>query len=138
MADDRGVAEQPLDLLFAESRDLGEIEAGKGAPEPLSLAQDREPGEAGLEAFEAELLEQPPVVGDGEAPLGVVVGAVLRRRVAPEAADDAVLATGESIIAQSSAPFRVSQVMISTDIRPARTDGSPSSISRSVSSRLVQ
>jgi hypothetical protein len=138
VADDRGVAEQPLDVPLAEPRDLGEVEAGERAPEAFPLAQDRQPGEAGLEAFEAELLEQPPVVGDGEAPLGVVVGAVLRRRVAPEAADDAVLATGESIIAQSSAPFRVSQVMISTDIRPARTDGSPFSISRSVSSRLVR
>jgi hypothetical protein len=46
VADDRGVAEQPLDVLLAEPRDLGEVEAGKGAPEPLPLAQDRQPREA--------------------------------------------------------------------------------------------
>jgi hypothetical protein len=44
VADDRGVAEQPLDVPLAEPRDLGEVEAGERAPEAFPLAQDRQPG----------------------------------------------------------------------------------------------
>jgi hypothetical protein len=50
----------------------------QGAAECVTLAEDREPAQAGLEAFEAQLLEQPVIVGDGHAPLVVVIGAILR------------------------------------------------------------
>ena len=46
----------------------------------------------GLEALQTQLLEQAPVVGDREAPLGVVVEGVVGRRGAPPAAGEAVLA----------------------------------------------
>jgi hypothetical protein len=137
MTHDRRVGQEPLDVLLAEPRHLLEVETVEGAPEALPFAQDRQPGEAGLKSFEAELLEQPSVVGDREAPFRVVVGAVLGRRVSPEAADDAVLAADEPILAQGSTPFGVSQVIASIEMRPAWTDGS-CSVSWRVSSRLVR
>jgi hypothetical protein len=97
MAHDRGVAEQPLDVPGAEPRDGLEVEAGERAPEALPLAQDRQPGEPGLEALEAELLEQPAVVVDREAPFGVVVRPVLLGRVAPAAPDDPVVSCRQAV-----------------------------------------
>jgi hypothetical protein len=79
VADDPGVAQKSLDISLAEARDLLEVEARERLPEVLALAQNRQPREAGLEAFEAELLEEPPVVVDRKAPLVVVVRAVFRR-----------------------------------------------------------
>ena len=66
MAHDRRVGEQPLDVAVAESRHPLGVEAGEGAPEGLALAEDGQPREAGLEALQAELLEQPPVVATGK------------------------------------------------------------------------
>src|SRR6188472_3680614 len=98
VADDGRVLEEPLDVALAEAGDLAEVEPGEGAPERLALAQDRQPGEPGLEPLERELLEQPHVLGDREAPLVVVVGAVLRLLASsPAAADDAVLVPDEAV-----------------------------------------
>lgn len=114
-----------------------EVEAVERPPEVLALAQDRQPREAGLEAFETELFEEAPVVVDRKAPLGVVVGLVLGRGGAPEATDDAVVAFDEPVVGQSSVPFGVSQVMASTVMRPARMAGS-CSVSLRVSSSPVR
>ena len=69
MADDAGVGKQPVDVGVAEPGDLLEVETGEGGAEILALAQDRQPGKAGLEAFEADLLEQPDVVGRPAGPI---------------------------------------------------------------------
>src|SRR5207244_10653632 len=53
-------------------------EAGEGAPECLALAEDREPGEAGLEPFEAEALVEAALIADGAPPFVVVVRLVGR------------------------------------------------------------
>jgi hypothetical protein len=98
VADDRRVGEQPLDVAVAEPSNLVEVEAGERAPECLAFAEDRQPREPGLKAFQTELLEQPAVVRDREAPFGVVIGAVLGRRIAPEATDDSVLAADQPFI----------------------------------------
>ena len=71
------------------------------APERLALAQDRQPREAGLKPLEAQLLEQPHVIGDGKAPLAVVVGAVLGSRAGPPAAGDAVRARNQPVLAHA-------------------------------------
>jgi hypothetical protein len=96
VADDPGIGEQPLDVSRTEARDPVEVEFGERPSEPLALAENREPGETGLEPFEAELLEEPPVVGDRKAPFTVVVRPVFGRGVSPPAADDAVLGTREA------------------------------------------
>jgi len=76
VADDRGVGQETLDVALAESGDPVGLEALEGGAEALTLAQDRQPGEAGLEAFEAEPLVEAALVAYRPAPLLVVVGVV--------------------------------------------------------------
>ena len=57
---------------------LSKSKPAKARAEILALAEDREPGQAGLEALEADLLEQPEVVGDRPAPFAVVIVADIR------------------------------------------------------------
>ena len=85
-----GVAEQPLDVRRTELGDGVDVELGERTPEVLTLAQDRQPRQTGLEALEAQLLEQPGVVGDAAAPLVVVVVDVQRVVAAPPAPRHAV------------------------------------------------
>ena len=92
MAHDAGVGEQPLDVLRTEARHALGIELREAAPEGLALVEDGEPTQAGLEAFEAQLLEQTTLIGDREAPFAVVVVAVDLRRFAPAAAPGAIRA----------------------------------------------
>ena len=73
MAHDGGVLQQALHVGFDETGDGGRVEAGEGAPESLAFVEDRQPRQARLKAFQAQLLEQAPVVGDCKAPLGVVI-----------------------------------------------------------------
>lgn len=81
MAHDPGVGQEPLDVGRAEAGERLGLEMRESAAEMLALPQDGEPGQAGLEALEAELLEEIAVVGRGPAPLLVVVGTI--ERVAP-------------------------------------------------------
>jgi hypothetical protein len=83
VADDARVGQEPVDVAVVEAGDHGEVEPGERGAERLALAQDRQPREAGLEPLQAHLLEQPMVVGEAEAPLGVVVGAVVSTRRPP-------------------------------------------------------
>jgi hypothetical protein len=76
--DDRGVAEQPLDVPFAEPGNAIRVEALERRAERLPLTQDRDPGEAGLEALEAEALVDTLLGRDRTTPLLVVVGVVQR------------------------------------------------------------
>src|SRR5262249_23716760 len=68
-----GVREQPLDAAPVEPRDGLRVEFRERLPVVLALAQDRDPGEAGLRALEQEEFEQLAVVVQRNAPLGVVV-----------------------------------------------------------------
>src|SRR5690606_16585766 len=86
VADDARILQQALDIAFAEARHAREVEAVEGGAEVVALGQDRAPAQPRLERFQAQLLEQAPVVADREAPLPVVVGEELRRRRAPAAA----------------------------------------------------
>ena len=62
------------------------VEAEERVAKRVPLAQDREPAQSRLEPFEADLLEQAPVVGDREAPLAIVIRDVERVVAAPGAA----------------------------------------------------
>jgi hypothetical protein len=94
VADDAGVVQQPGHVGRTEAGHGGHVEAGEGPPEGVPLAQDREPRQPGLEALEAQLLEQAGVVDDRSAPLLVVVPPVLGRLDAPGAPDQAVVVGG--------------------------------------------
>ena len=76
MTDDRGVGEQAFDVALAERGDAVGLEAFEGGAEALALAEDRQPGQTGLEALEAEPLIQAALVADRPDPLLVVVGVV--------------------------------------------------------------
>ena len=65
VAHDAGVAHQAGDVLGAVAGDAVGIEAVEGLAEVLALPEDRQPRQAGLEAFEDELLEQGAIVGIG-------------------------------------------------------------------------
>src|SRR6185503_3541651 len=52
--DDALVAQQALDVTIAEPRNALGIEAGERRAKVLALAQDRQPGQSGLKAFEAQ------------------------------------------------------------------------------------
>src|SRR5690606_38614118 len=96
VADDTGVLQMPFDgrpLVLGGKR--AEIEAVEGGTEIVALAQDRQPRQARLKAFQAELLEQADVVGDGTAPFLVMVALVIRQAALPCAAANAVLARDE-------------------------------------------
>ena len=71
--DDAGVGEQPLDVALGVAGDHLRVEAVEGLAERHPLAQDGDPREAGLEALEAQQLEQRPLVAQRRAPLAVVV-----------------------------------------------------------------
>ena len=96
MPDDSGVLEQAIDVARTEPGHGVEVEAAKRAPERVALAEDDEPAQPGLESFEADLLEEPAPVTDGHSPFAVVVAAIERITVAPEAADDAVVAAHDA------------------------------------------
>ena len=59
MADDAGVLQQPLDILLREAGDALEVETVEGLAEILPLPEDGQPGQSGLETFEADFFEQP-------------------------------------------------------------------------------
>src|SRR5690606_26156459 len=80
------------------ARHPGEVEPVEGAPEVLALAQDGEPGQPRLEAFQAELLEEPLVLGHRTAPLLVVIVLVVRQARLPPAAPQAVTAEQQSVV----------------------------------------
>jgi hypothetical protein len=86
MAHDGPVLEQSAHISLAELRDQGGFEVTEGAPEGASLAQDGDPGQAALEAFQADPLEHQPVISHWSAPLVVMVGKVLVRGMGPGAA----------------------------------------------------
>src|SRR5262249_62390931 len=79
------VAGKALDIRFAvASHDL-RIEVRERHAEVVPFAQDRQPGQARLEAFEAERLEHAALVRDGPSPLLIVVCVVPGIRSPPAA-----------------------------------------------------
>jgi hypothetical protein len=86
--DDPALLEETIHVACGVPGDGVDIEVGKCAAEVVALLQDRQPAQAGLEPLETDLLEQSRVVGDGAAPLFVVVLDVQRIGAAPPAARD--------------------------------------------------
>jgi hypothetical protein len=87
MPNDAFVAKQPRDIACRVSTDTIDIEVRERAAEVLALPEDRQPAQAGLESFEADLLEETSVIFDRLAPLAIVVVDVERIGSAPPAAE---------------------------------------------------
>src|SRR5262249_17481091 len=90
MPHDACVFEQTRDVARGEARDAVHVEVGERAPEVVALAEDREPAQSALEPLQRDLLEEPSIVTDRPAPLGVVIGDVIAIGPAPAAPDAAV------------------------------------------------
>ena len=86
MAHDARVREQTRDVLLGEARHPIDLEPGKHLAKRVALAEDGQPAEPGLKAFETDLFEEPVVVGDRPAPLLVVIPHVKGIGAAPPAA----------------------------------------------------
>ena len=86
VADDARVGHQPGAVGVVEAGDLLGVEPGERLTEGGPLAQDRDPGEPGLEGLEGDPLEEGRLAVDRDAPLVVVVGEVLGCRTGPGAA----------------------------------------------------
>src|SRR5437868_5580387 len=74
-----------MDFPGVVARDLCWLEIVERPSEIVALAQDRDPGQAGLEPVEDEFLKKRPVVVFRHTPLGVVVGHVERVFAGPRA-----------------------------------------------------
>src|SRR5689334_3379607 len=99
VANDAGIAHQPFDLRASVARDLFRIEAVEGAAEILAFAQDRNPGQAGLETVEHELFVKRAIIIFGHAPFLIVIGDIERVLLGPRTAQEIV----ESLIVHSAA-----------------------------------
>src|SRR5579875_4107377 len=100
--DDAGVGEESPDVVRAERGDRGDVESGEGGAEVLALAEDRQPGQPGLERLQAEPLEHGLVAAERPAPLLVVVGEVFGAADAPGAAQPPVGPGGRGPVAHVS------------------------------------
>ncbi len=85
VSDDARIGHEASDVVLPELGDGAGLEVGKGCTEVLALAKDGQPAEARLEALQAQLLEQAPVIGDRSPPLRVVVRPVERVVAGPPA-----------------------------------------------------
>ncbi len=92
----------------------------KAARNALALAQNRDPGEAGLEAVEDELLEQGAVVPFGRAPLVVVIGDVQRVLARPGAALQSVGVADGVDRSEAASRFRASGLPAGLLANPAQ------------------
>ena len=96
MTHDSRIGNQARNIIVTEASNAFHVKVRKSSAERLTLTKDREPTQAGLEAFQTEQLEELTIVPHRESPLTVVVGLILRILPAPPAAHDAVLATEET------------------------------------------
>ena len=113
VANNAGVNHQPLNVRRIEARNLLSFEVREGAPKVLALVQDGQPAQTRLKTFEADFFKQPALVGDGEAPFGVVVPAVVGGGFAPPAAVG-VVGVGE----QANPNGMVNELNVWDGIRP--------------------
>src|SRR4029077_11365640 len=97
--DDAAVGHQPGEVLVAEGGHDAGVEPREGGAEVLPLAQDRQPGQPGLEALQAEPLEDGRVAVQRAAPLLVVVRDVLGGTQPPRAAQLSVLGRSRPVLA---------------------------------------
>ena len=148
MADDALVVEQPLDVLGTEIGHDLDLESGEGPPEPFASAQDRRPGQPGLEPLEGEALEDSVLVTHREAPLGVVVVAEVLvhggpgRPVEPVGPEDETVGHQSSIFPMISRFSAWNWSSIRPSAQYAETEicsrGIPESFTRSRRSCLVR
>ena len=81
--DSRHRTHELFDLGRPEGGDDGWVEVVERPAEAFALSQDGEPRQADLESFQAELLEDTPVIADRQTPFVVVVVVVFGCGISP-------------------------------------------------------
>ncbi|CAK6698393.1 hypothetical protein IFHNHDMJ_02421 [Synechococcus sp. CBW1107] len=77
MTDDVTIPEQASHVLIVKVSDPVEVETREGLSEAFTLAQNGQPGKSGLEAFQADFLEETDIVSNRAAPFLIVVTLVI-------------------------------------------------------------
>jgi len=90
MAHDARVLEQAVDAATVEPRDRVDLEIGETRAEVFALVENREPAEPGLKPFEAEFLEDPPIVPRGHTPFVIMVVGIGLGARRPKTSGDAI------------------------------------------------
>src|SRR3984957_7501185 len=90
IANDADIVHQRVNFLGVVMCDLFGLEIVEGAAEIVALAQDRDPGQPGLETVEYQLFIQRAVVIFRHAPFGVVIGHIKRVFAGPWAPYQAI------------------------------------------------
>ena len=83
---DSSVEKQTFNVLLVKPGYLMKVEMTERLTEVLPFSEDGEPGESGLKALQADLFKQTLIVGNGVAPLRVVVVLIIFRLRAPPTA----------------------------------------------------
>jgi hypothetical protein len=81
------ILKQPFDVGLLEAGDFNRVETFEGFAESLSLAENDDPGKAGLKSFEHEQFPERAAVAHGYAPFSVVIIAKERIALRPCAAE---------------------------------------------------
>ena len=86
VAYDPFIFEQPINVALSEARYAVEIKIAECGTEIIAFGKNSSPAQSGLEALQAQFLEQAAIIVHRETPFGIVVREKLRRCVAPAAA----------------------------------------------------
>src|SRR5207249_8569435 len=83
-------------VACTEPGDTVDVEFRECAAELRTFAENRQPAQTGLESFEADLFEQPAIVGHWRAPFIVVIPQIERILAGPPAARDTIGVANET------------------------------------------
>ena len=98
VTDNAIILEKPRHLPLIKTSDLVEGKTCERSPKVFTLAKNGQPGESGLEALQANLLEEPKIVSDRATPFFVVVSLVVRVVTSPPTARNAIARCAEVLV----------------------------------------
>ncbi len=73
MTHNAGILHQTLNVFVSKCRHFLDVKPGEGSAKILALAQDCQPGQAGLEPLKAQFFKQPCVIGNRMSPFMVMI-----------------------------------------------------------------
>lgn len=94
MADDASILHELVHILLGKTRDFFEIELLEDFTETIAFAQNRDPTQAGLKAFECDFFKQAQIIYHRHAPFIVVIVHVISESLAVAAPRASVFAIG--------------------------------------------
>lgn len=86
MLDDAGVEQEPRDIALPKRSNRRRLKIGEHLAKRRALPKDRNPTQAALKTLKHEFFKEPPVFGDRNAPLRIMVGNIQSIITAPPTA----------------------------------------------------